>query len=41
METEDVGMWIRKANGGFIQLYHVWKSKIISKETKSVYSTLM
>jgi hypothetical protein len=31
---EDVRMWIRKANGAFIQLYPIWKSKIISKKTK-------
>jgi hypothetical protein len=31
---EDVRVWIRKADGAFIQLYPIWKSKIISKKTK-------
>jgi hypothetical protein len=37
---ENVGVRIRKANGAFIKLYPIWKSKIISKKTKiSVFNT--
>jgi hypothetical protein len=32
--SEDVRVRIRKANRAFIQLYPIWKSKIISKKTK-------
>jgi hypothetical protein len=32
--SEDVRVQIRKENGAFIQLYRIWKSKIISKKTR-------
>jgi lantibiotic modifying enzyme len=31
---QDINQRIKKANAGFIQLYQVWKNKILSKKTK-------
>jgi hypothetical protein len=36
---EDVRVWIRKANGAFIQLYPIWKSKNF-QENKNPYIQL-
>jgi hypothetical protein len=38
--NEDVRVQFRKANGAFIELYPIWKSRSFPREQKSIYSTL-